>query len=266
MAFKRTRCLLFLFIILITHKGYCQEGSPTSLHERRVASPTGHGESSKRPWKTSIEAGLVFGLASPAIYTVHYVSGMSASTGYTLGLMEEIPFQTHSYVDIGVELLGYGISFNSYFFEPGYSFLYNGDFKYNHSISMNEIQVPLLYKFLLGPRDHKNRSLYATLGAKFRYISYSYTTITDNTTGDLVWSGLRDVTSRNKLFSPFGSSILEASIGYQRDTKKKRIRGWYMNLEYDYGFSPFVYSGDKEGSNYILFHYNTLIFKIGKIF
>ena len=56
------------------------------------------------------------------------------------------------------------------------------------------------------------------------------------------------------------------SIGYQRNTKKKKKRGWFMNLEYNYGLSPFYYTGNMSGSNDFLIHLNTIVFKIGKIF
>jgi hypothetical protein len=258
--------LILLFIVLISGKSFGQDDPMYLYHEGLVATPKTFHEKKPRPWKTSIDAGLVFGFASvPAPYS-NYVNGVSASTGYTFGLIEEIPVQKRCYVDIGIEILQDGVSFNSYYFAPGASFLYDGVEPYSHDISMNEIQVPVLFKFPLGPLDRKYRSIYMTVGGKFRYISYTNSTVTNDSNGYLKFEGEKDVTSLYKLFSPFGSSILEISMGYQRNTMKKIKRGWYMNLEYDYGISPLIYSGNRAGSNDVVFRLNTLIFKIGKIF
>ena len=258
--------LIFLFNILISGQSFCQDQNYYLYHPDEV--PLGHvfHEYHNRPWKTSIDAGIVFSFASvPGIYA-NYVSSVSASTGYTFGIIEEIPVQRRSYIDIGVEILQDGLSFNSYFFAPGASFLYDGVEPYSHNITMNEIQVPILYKFPLGPLDRKYRSIYMTFGAKFRYISYTNSAVTNDSSGYLIYEGQKDVTTLYKIFSPFGSSIFEVSLGYQRNNMKKIKRGWYMNLEYDYGLSPLIYAGNRAGSNDVVFRLNTLIFKIGKIF
>jgi len=266
MPVRKILGFVILISILSTGNGFCQSVQSMYLyHDGGVATPHPYQEATGRPWKMSIDAGLVFGFSGSSGYTSNYVSGLSASTGYTFGIVEEIPIQKRSSILVGVEILKDGVSFNSYYFAPGYSFLYDGSEGYSHSVSMNEIQVPILYKFPLGPQDRKLRSIYVTFGAKFRYISYTNTSITDSN-GNLVWEGQKDVSSLYKLLSPFGSPIFEVSLGYQRNTKKKKKRGWYMNLEYNYGLSPLVYTGNTEGSNYVVFHLNTLIFKIGKIF
>jgi len=253
--------------LLLGGKSFCQNDDSKYLyHDKRVNTPGLFEEFHNRPWKTSIDAGVVFGFAGVGGIYSNYVNGISAKIGYTFGLVEEIPFQRHTYLDIGIEILQDGVSFNSYYFAPGASFLYDGVETYTHDIVLNEIQVPVIYKFQLGPADRKERTIYMTLGAKFRYISYSNSTVTNDSTGYLVWQGQRDVTSLYKLFSPFGNSVVEASIGYQRNTLKRKKRGWYINLEYNYGVSPLEYLGNRNGSNYILFRVNTLIFKIGKIF
>jgi len=256
---------VILLCILIPGKEYCQ--TPSSYHQGVAASPRGYSANiGTRPFKTSIDAGLVLGAAGTTGISSNYVNGISNKLGYTFGLIEEIPVQSTAYIDVGIEILEEGLSFNSYFFAPGYSSTYNGDEIYNHDIVMNEIQVPVLYKFQLGPPDRKLRSLYMTLGLKLRYITYTNSTVTSDSTGYLVWEGQKDLTFYRKLFSPFAGSLFEMSLGYQRNTKAKRKRGWYMELEYNYGFSPLVYSGNKDGSNNIVFRLNSLMFKIGKIF
>jgi hypothetical protein len=267
MPVRKILGLLFLFVLVITGNGYSQSSQALYLyHEGSVPTPKTFQENKPRPWKMSIDAGWLFGFTGSSGYTSHYVSGLSANSGYTFGLIEEIPVQKRSSLNVGVEILKDGVTFSSYYFAPGYSFLYNGVESYLHTVTMNEIQVPVIYKFPLGPTDRKNRLIFMTFGAKFRYISYTNTAITSDSTGYLVWDGAKDVSSLYRLFSPFGSSVFEMSLGYQRNTKKKRKRGWYMSFEYNYGLSPLVYTGNNEGSNYVVFHLNSLIFKIGKIF
>lgn len=258
--------LLFIFCWVISGQTVGQDDPTYLFHQDQVGTHPTFQQSHGRPWKTSIDAGLVIGFSSvTGIYT-NYVNGLSAKTGYTFGLVEEIPVQNRSYIDIGVEILQDGVSFNSYFFSPDASTIYNGVEPYTHNITMNEVQVPVLFKFPLGPTDRKLRSMYMTAGLKFRYISYTNSTVTNDSSGYLTWEGEKDITSFYKLISPFGSSIFELSIGYQRNARKKKKRGWYMNLEYNYGLSPLVYSGNRAGSNDVVFRLNSLIFKVGKIF
>ncbi len=266
MPVRKILSLIILLISLSAISGFGQSNSSYYYHDGGVPTPAVYEEPTGRPWKTSIEAGLVFGFSGVnGIYT-NYVNSLSAKTGYMFGIVEEIPVQKRSYIQIGLQILKDGVTFNSYYFAPGYSFLYDGSENFTHNVDMNEIHIPILYKFPLGPTDRKNRSVYMTFGWKFRYISYTNSQITDNNTGYLVWNQERDVSSVYKIISQYGSSIFEASIGYQRNTKKKKKRGWYMNLEYNYGISPLFYSGNGQGSNDVIFHLNTLIFKIGKLF
>lgn len=263
---RRIHGVIVLFSLLINGKSFCQDNPTYLFHDDGVSTPKLFHEYHNRPWKTSIDAGLVFSFGGVTGIYKNYVSGISGNTGYTFGLIEEIPFQRRSYIDVGIEILQDGVTFNSYFFAPGASFLYDGVEPYTHDISMNEIEVPVIYKFPLTPIDRKFRSIYMTAGAKFRYISYTNSTVTNDSTGFLTWEGQKDVTSLYKIFSPFGSSVFEISMGYQRNTLKRKKRGWYMDLEYDYGISPLVYAGNRAGSNDVVFRFNTLIFKIGKIF
>jgi Outer membrane protein beta-barrel domain len=261
---KKIRGLLLLINVFIAGKSFCQDDPTYLFHPNPVTPPGVFQEQRRRAFKTSIDAGLVFGFTGVSGVYTNYVSGMSAKVGYTFGLIEEIPVQRRSYIEIGAEIFQDGLSFNSYFFAPGASVVYDGNEIYNHNITMNEVQIPVLYKVPLGPTDRKLRCVYMTVGAKFRYVSYTNSTV--DSSGYLIWAGQKDVSSYYKLFSPFGSSVFEISLGYQRNTIRKIRRGWYMNLEYDYGLSPLVYSGNREGSNYVVFHLNTLTFKIGKIF
>jgi hypothetical protein len=257
--------LILIFSLMLGQRAICQD-DPSDFHQDQVISRAPFQEAHGRPFKTSIDAGLVIGFSSVAGIYTNYVNGLSAKTGYTFGLIEEIPFQRRSYLDVGIEILQSGLSFNSYFFSPDASTIYNGVEPYTHSITMNEIQVPVLFKFPLCPPDRKLRSIYMTVGVKFRYISFTNSTVTNDSTGFLTWEGNKDVASLYSIFSPFGSSVAELSIGYQRNALKKKRRGWYMNLEYNYGLSPLVYSGNRAGSNEVVFRLNSLIFKVGKIF
>ncbi len=259
---------LFLLTVLSMGKGFCQGKQSLYLfHTDNVPTPHSLQETSRRAWKTSIDAGLLFGFANPVGYSANYVNGISAKTGYTFGVIEEIPIQQRSYLKVGVEIVEEGVSFNSYFFAPGYSFLYINNLEtFSHDIVMNEIHIPILFKTRIGAIDRKNRSVFMTFGGKFRYMSYTNTSVTNDETGYLVYEGQKDASFLYHMFSPFGSPIVELGLGYQRDTQKKRKRGWYMTLEYNYGISPIIYTGNRDGSNYVVFRLNTLLFKIGKLF
>lgn len=212
-----------------------------------------------RRTKVRLDLGAVFGFYKN---DPHYTTGTQGNGAYTLGLKAEIPVLRNAAVLTGADFIKEGFNFDSYFFAKGYSFLYNGDFFYNHRIDIDELQVPLEYKINFSPETRNIKTFYATLGWMFRYIFYNNAIVTDNRNGKFVWEGQNDVTSVFHLFSPYGSSIIEAALGYQHNTLRSG-NAFFFEVEYKYGISPLVYTGNNEGSNNIQFRLNTLSFKLG---
>ncbi|HXB12887.1 MAG TPA: hypothetical protein VNZ45_12950, partial [Bacteroidia bacterium] len=95
-----------------------------------------------------------------------------------------------------------------------------------------------------------------------RYVLYNNSLVTNVNSGKFVWEGQNDITSAYPILSNKSSGGIEASLGYQHNTLRNG-NAWFFEIEYRYGVSPFIYSGNQEGSNSVEFSLNTLSFKLG---
>lgn len=211
-----------------------------------------------RPWKIRLEAGIPVGFynADP-----HLTNSTQSNGGYTLGLREEIPFLSKGSFLLGIDYYNEGVSFNSYYFEPGYSFLYNGDMIYNHTLTISEFHFPILYKYSFASEYHNIGTFYTVFGWMYRLITYDNDIILNAATGKFVWEGQNNISFSYPLLSNQGSSIFVLALGYQHNYLRKS-NAYFIELEYMYGTSPINYSGNS-GSNNINFTLNTLAVKIG---
>jgi hypothetical protein len=214
----------------------------------------------KRKIKLRLEAGLVFGYYNP---DAHYTNNSQALGGYELGLKIETPPVYKSSFITGCELFNQSLSFNSYYFAKGYSFLYNPSEEiYNHSINFTELHFPFEYKISFSPENKKVSTWYVLIGWVYRFLLNDNTLVTNNNTGNFVFEGQNNLLFKYPLFSNSASSAIAIAFGWQRNFLKNGD-AIFVELAYDYGLSPIIYTGNDQGSNYIEFTDNTLSLKIG---
>lgn len=214
----------------------------------------------KRRMKTRLECGLVFGLLKN---DPHYTNSSKAKGGYTLGIKEEIPVLHTASIMIGIDFFKQGVSFNSYYFAPGYSVIYNPNEEiYHHDISINEIHIPVEYKFPFKPETKNVRTFYGMFGWAYRLMLYDNALVTNTQTGKFVFEGQNDLTYNYSLFTSTGSSIIELGLGYQRNGLRNG-NAFYWELDYNYGISPINYNGNGFGSNNVNFTLGTIVIKVG---
>jgi hypothetical protein len=214
----------------------------------------------KRNFKTRLEGGLAFGFYNN---DPHYTNSTRSKVGFELGVKEEIPFINNSSILVGLNLYTSGLSFNSYYFDKGYSVLYiPSEEIYNHNIRFTELHFPVEYKGSFSPETVKDKTMYFLIGWVYRLMVSNSTSVTNATNGDFVFDGTDDLTYKYNLFTKTGSSIIEIGLGYQHN-KVENGKALFAELTFDYGISPVNYSGNTEGSNNINFNLNTLSLKIG---
>lgn len=214
----------------------------------------------KRRPKTRIEGGMVFGLLKN---DPHYTNSSKISGGYELGVKEEFPVLRKASIMIGFAFYKQTVSFNSYFFAPGYSFLYvPSEEIYNHEIAINEFHFPVEYKFSFTPETKNIRTFYGMFGWVYRLLIYDNAIVTSTQSGRFVFEGQDNLTYKYSLFTPTGSSIMEFGLGYQRNGLKNG-NAFFIEVNYNYGISPIHYSGNGFGSNSIDFTLGTVAIKVG---
>ena len=214
----------------------------------------------KRRPKTRIEAGLVFGMLEN---DKHYTNTSQVKSGYTLGVKEEIPVLRKSAFMLGFDFYKQTLSFNSYFFAPGQSFLYDPTLEiYNHTLSIDEVHIPVEFKFSFKPESKNKRTYYGMFGWVYRLLLYDNALVINTQTGRFIYEGQNNLNYTYSLFANTGSSIIELGLGHQRNGLKNG-NAFYWEIDYKYGISPIHYTGNNMGSNDVIFTLNTFTIKVG---
>ena len=172
------------------------------------------------------------------------------------------PFSTSDDIITGIDFVRGSFSFNSYYFAKGYSVLYDSNQIYNHAIDMDEMQIPIEYKLNFASETRNTKNIYMTFGWIMRYVFYDNTYIENAKSGDFVFEGQECIHSLFPFITNHCSGMMEASIGYQHNGMASG-NGWYFEVKYKYGFSPLIYTGNNQGSNYVQFTLNTLSYELG---
>ena len=182
--------------------------------------------------------------------------------GYGFGLKAEIPISKGIKFVPGLELLSQGLSFDSYFFSPGYSVLFDKNFIYNHNIRYYELGLPLLIRVNLTPReDVSYHSFYFSAGMELKYNLSAHSTITNSLDGSLLYDGEISLPYENHIFGKDIGSYIVAGIGYVRNFLPAK-NSVFFDFSYRYGVSRYVYTGNQD-SNYLLFRNTNLSIGIG---
>lgn len=108
-------------------------------------------------------------------------------------------------------------SFNSYFFAPGHSFLYDDNLNYRYGIIAHEIQLPVLIKYNLGLEARRTVTGYLLCGPVARYIPSSLLDVSSNSTGAQLYYGDLPWRFTNSMGVKNLSAALQLGLGGQRN-------------------------------------------------
>jgi hypothetical protein len=212
-----------------------------------------------------VKVRLDFGLCSQLIKTdPNYTIGTTGGGSYTIGLKLDIPILRNDAIITGFEFVRGSFNFDSYFFAKGYSFLYDSNKIYNADIDFDELQIPIEYKFNFSSETRNIKTFYCTVGWMLRYIFYdnTYVTNVDGTANSFVYEGQNAIQSAFPLFTKNCSGIIEAGLGYQHNTLKSG-NAWFFEIQFKYGTSPLIYTGNNAGSNYVQYTLSTFSYQLG---
>jgi hypothetical protein len=255
-----TLLLSFILMASLCALGQNNGENPNLFHLHNFRQVKPNIPTNKRHPKTRIDFGLVFGFFNN---DPHYTNTTQSTGGYNIGIKEEFPVEHKSSLLLGFDFYHSGLSFNSYYFAPGYSFLYTPSEEiFNHSVAIDEMHFPIEYKFSFAPESKNVRTFYGMIGWVYRLLIYDNALVTNTQNGDFIFEGQDNLTYKYSLFTKTGSSIIEFGFGYQRNGLSNG-NAFFIELTYSYGISPLIYSGNNMGSNDVTFTLNTLVVKVG---
>ncbi|CAN5431212.1 hypothetical protein BH09BAC5_BH09BAC5_10660 [soil metagenome] len=147
------------------------------------------------------------------------------------------------HLQFGLEMLSQGCRFNTYYFAPGYSTLYDRSFGYTHTLRTLELYLPVIVRIGLKPMENDARTIFYFLaGYSPKLFLSSNTSITQNETGKSIWDGSTELDYEYQFLGAQTGNVMIGGIGLD-----KRIRFEEKFISYElifrYNLSRFNYHG-----------------------
>lgn len=226
--------ILFLFLFLI-----CSY----SIHSRTAGKGGVNGN------------GLRFGFGpSIGFYSINtnHAQPPSARMSALIGLKKEVRCdRSHKlFFVFGAEYLFHGVNFKSYYFDQDTLQLYDKSFLYDYSLFLQEIDVPLQLKFSFNRENNTLFSPYIMLGYHIRVLLPATIKVSNN--GNVVHQGTEDLRFRHKMINDRLNSFVSLTAGWQKNTINNSRTGFYLELNYRYGFSQYSFKSNYAPSSLYL--------------
>lgn len=147
--------------------------------------------------------------------------------------------QYKAFFSYGIDYFLHGLNYNSYYFKPDSLQLYNKNFAYQHSLIMQEIALPIQFRYSFLNENNALFSPYVALGYQLRYMLPANLKIAQN--GNQIINSAVDVAFKNPLIYKNINSSIFASVGFQKNGINGSKTGFFIELQTKYGFSPYSF-------------------------
>lgn len=212
----------------------------TSANSDRLADPifsTAKAPTKQRIMRTRISIAPVISFYS--INTNHATSPTQKMSGI-FSLKEEFRLNpTHTmFFSIGAEYFVHGLNFNSYYFKPDSIQLYKGDKNYQYSLYIHELDFPIQLRIAFKRENNTIYSPYIALAYHFRTLLFGSLEVKKD--GETEIKKQEDITFKNPLFTNRNNPFVSLTVGVQRSNPDRSKIGFFAELGYRYGFSPYL--------------------------
>lgn len=167
------------------------------------------------------------------------------------------------HVQLGFELMTQSCSFNTYYFAPGYSTIYDHSYGYTHTLRTLELYVPILIRVGLNPDEANQRNIFYILGgyAPKLFLGAS-NNIVDNATGKGITGGSTALAFEHHFINEEVGHVLIAGFGLD---KRFGFVEKYMSFEciFRYNLSRFSYNIGRNTGDMMLIKNCCLSLQIG---
>ena len=168
----------------------------------------------------------------------------------------------------GLEYYTQGFSFLGYYDLTGHTNVYNEIYAYEHTIAIQEVNVPMGVKIAFSTEEDTYFSSYYTGGLSLRFITDSQSLIVNDSIGVTVYEGRGDVGFENNIGKLFNiesqgkfNAFIFSGIGAQFNFRGS-AKALFFEMTYRYGLSRFHYRGNNN-SNDLNIKNSNLVFSFG---
>ncbi len=164
--------------------------------------------------------------------------GMGGAMRFSIFISESFHLQT------GLEVLSQGCSFETYYFAPGHSTLFDRSFGYVHRLRTYELYVPVLFRLgLAGNSSNSPKTVYVIGGWSPKLILAASTDIRSAGNGQGIWGGTTELEYENYFWGKQTGNVLMAGMGMEdRMGLKEKFITYEIN--YRYNLSRIRYQGN----------------------
>ncbi len=193
---------------------------------------------------------IIFG-PSLGFYTINtnHARFSSPKMSALIGFRKEIRLdrQFRTFFLVGADYFFHGLNFKSYYFKQDSLKLYDKSFDHNYSLFIQEVHIPLQIKYSFNNQNNSLFSPYAMIGYHVRMLLPAEVTVSQN--GNTEIKKWEDLSFKNSLFGDKVNSFLSASVGWQKNTVNHSKVGFFVEVNYRYGFSQYYISTNYTASS-----------------
>lgn len=148
------------------------------------------------------------------------------------------------HIQLGLEVMTQSCAFNTYYFAPAYSMLYDSSYGYTHTLRTLELYVPLIGRVGLNPAEGNSQHIFylmAGYAPKIFVGARSY--VVRNSDNKGIWYGATNLVFENYFMSEQLGNVIIAGFGYD---KRFHFDERFLSFEtfFKYNLSRFIYSGN----------------------
>ena len=178
----------------------------------------------------------------------HFTANTKAKAGANVAYKSEILLGRKTNLLLGLEYMSQGLTFNGYYTDTGYTYLYDKTFAYTHELRYNELQLPIAFKLALNAEKDSRATAYVFGGVGFRYIFGSYTVIASDSVEVSPYDGKGDIGFEHELLIKNFNAYFHAGFGIQKNFRET-AKAVFFEVTYKYGISRLHYPGFQNSNN-----------------
>lgn len=182
------------------------------------------------------------------LHTKHAV-GVSPRMSGIAGFKKEIRCdKVHkTFFLFGADYFFHGLNFKSYYFDQDTLQLYDKSFAYDYNLFMHEVNVPLQVKFSFTRENNSLYSPYIIAGYHFRYLMPGRVMVSQD--GNLISNNWEEFNFKIPFIGSKTNSFVSVGFGWQKNTINNSKTGFFVEVNFRYGFSQYSFKGDYSASS-----------------
>jgi hypothetical protein len=183
-----------------------------------------------------------------------HTSRSSPKMAFNISLKEEIRLdkKNRCFFMFGAEYMMHGVNFNSYYFYDDSLHLYDGDMNTKYKLVVQELNIPLLFKYSMQKETNALTTSYLFGGYCSRWLLGNKLNVNN---GDEKYNQAVALRFKSPAFNATSNSFLCFGAGIQKNTLLTH-NAVYAELQFRYGLSPLYFEKSFAPTNlYISNHF-----------